>query len=537
MPEPPDVISLDPKTIGEVLGDVRTRRRGDRPHRGRRRLHPRAPAAGSTASGSRSRDAPRPSAAAVEWFDPVYVGRALDAAARSSYAGGEDVLGNRRRALGGATWEDVAAAAPDVVVLHAVRLRRASARGGGASPSRSGSRRSARGKVVAVDAAALLLAPGPAAARRPRAARPPLPPRARARAPGPAASSTSPRCSRHGDSRLTADHPVPALLGRPLRRRPSTGADRNRPGPRSLPRARRPARARRARRGPPRRRGRRARAVARGPAPRADVAARDLAGHRGVGGRRGRSRPAGARGGRRGRPHQHVGDTGRGGRRADRGDPPRVARARDLRGVRALVAGLPAAAVHRRRAPVRVAGDARAVRGRGDRQGDPRRPLADRRPAPRARRRAPRSASTTTCSSRRCSAGSRAGRARRSSRARWRDPLLADRGAVGLVAGAAWRGEERHERALRELGGRARARRPPAAARLPRRPRADLRRARTSSSCPRRSPTRCPTRRSRRPRAAAASSPRATAGCRRSCATERRACSSRRATRWRWRTR
>ena len=34
------------------------------------------------------------------------------------------------------------------------------------------------------------------------------------------------------------------------------------------------------------------------------------------------------------------------------------------------------------------------------------------------------------------------------------DPILAERGAVGLIAGAAWRGEERHERALRELGER-----------------------------------------------------------------------------------
>jgi glycosyltransferase involved in cell wall biosynthesis len=34
------------------------------------------------------------------------------------------------------------------------------------------------------------------------------------------------------------------------------------------------------------------------------------------------------------------------------------------------------------------------------------------------------------------------------------DPALAERGAVGLIAGAAWRGEQRHERALSELGGR-----------------------------------------------------------------------------------
>ena len=130
---------------------------------------------------------------------------------------------------------------------------------------------------------------------------------------------------------------------------------------------------------------------------------------------------------------------------------------------------------------------------------------------------------------RRRSGGSPAGRARRCSPARWPSPRMPRAARSGVVAGDAWPGQERHEDALRASptssasaagcgsSGSARTSTPSTA-----RP--------TSSSSPRRAPTRCRTRRSRRPPPAAASSPPATAACRRSSATARPAASSRPAT-------
>ena len=62
------------------------------------------------------RDAPRPRVAAIEWLDPVFVAghwtpQMID------WAGGEDVLGLAGEKSEQTTWEMVAAARPDVVVV------------------------------------------------------------------------------------------------------------------------------------------------------------------------------------------------------------------------------------------------------------------------------------------------------------------------------------------------------------------------------------------------------------------------------------
>jgi iron complex transport system substrate-binding protein len=155
----PEVVALDPRTLGEVLGDARTladatntrdaaaalvRDAADRIDRVRIGV----------------RDVPRrPRVAALEWLDPVYVAghwtpQLID------IAGGEDALGFAGEHSEQRSWEEVAAAQADVVIampcgfdaptayreaeMHAEHLA-----GVGA------------GEVVAVDAAAYFSRPGP----------------------------------------------------------------------------------------------------------------------------------------------------------------------------------------------------------------------------------------------------------------------------------------------------------------------------------------------------------------------------------------
>jgi iron complex transport system substrate-binding protein len=159
MDPPPKVVSLDPRTYGETLSDVRTI----------------ANATGAKAAGvdlvartARRVDAVRlavrdvkrrPRVAAIEWFDPVFVAGHWTPQL-VEMAGGVDVLGFAGEHSEQTTWEAVAAAAPDVVIAmpcgydaersreeaerHADRLRDVGA-----------------GQVVAVDAAATFSRPGP----------------------------------------------------------------------------------------------------------------------------------------------------------------------------------------------------------------------------------------------------------------------------------------------------------------------------------------------------------------------------------------
>ena len=105
-PSSPRVIALDPHTLGETLGDVRTLARGDRPARAGHAARARPPPSGSTASGSPCAGRPRPRVAALEWLDPVFVAGHWTPQL-IELAGGEDVLGlpgepSQQRRLGGA---------------------------------------------------------------------------------------------------------------------------------------------------------------------------------------------------------------------------------------------------------------------------------------------------------------------------------------------------------------------------------------------------------------------------------------------------
>ena len=154
----PKVIALDPKTIGETMGDIRTvaAATGARD------------AALDLVARQRARidrvriavkEAERPTVAAIEWFDPVFTAghwtpQLID------LAGGIDVLGFAGEHSEQTTWEMVAAARPEVVVCMpcgydaARSLQEAEAF---ADELRSvGARR-----VVAVDAAAYFSRPGP----------------------------------------------------------------------------------------------------------------------------------------------------------------------------------------------------------------------------------------------------------------------------------------------------------------------------------------------------------------------------------------
>jgi iron complex transport system substrate-binding protein len=111
----PRIVSLDPHTLGEVLGDVRTL----------------AQATGTKDAGvdlvqdvaariDRVRvavkDAPRRRVAMLEWLDPVFVGGHW-VPQLIEYAGGVDLLGLSGEPSETRSWEQVAASKPEVVIV------------------------------------------------------------------------------------------------------------------------------------------------------------------------------------------------------------------------------------------------------------------------------------------------------------------------------------------------------------------------------------------------------------------------------------
>jgi iron complex transport system substrate-binding protein len=157
LPTHPQVISLDPSTLGEVLADI-----------------PRlAEAAGVPEAGEELAEEaaerieevelaiagdPRPRVAALEWLDPVFVGghwvpQMID------LAGGEDVLGLPGEKSRTVEWAEVEAAAPEIVISMPCGLYAEQA---ASETMRHRERLAALGaRVVAVDAAAYFSRPGP----------------------------------------------------------------------------------------------------------------------------------------------------------------------------------------------------------------------------------------------------------------------------------------------------------------------------------------------------------------------------------------
>jgi iron complex transport system substrate-binding protein len=158
LPAPPRIVALDPTTLGETMGDIRTVAQA---------TGAREAALGLVARQRARIDAVRRAVlgaepvpvAALEWLDPVFVAGHWTPQL-VELAGGVDVLGLPGERSEQSTWEAVRAAAPEVVVCMPCgydagrALQEAEAHG--ARLASLGARR-----VVAVDAAATFSRPGP----------------------------------------------------------------------------------------------------------------------------------------------------------------------------------------------------------------------------------------------------------------------------------------------------------------------------------------------------------------------------------------
>src|SRR5947209_5806673 len=154
----PQVISLDPRTLGEVLGDARALAqatdRKDAAVELVREASARIDRVRLAVRGAR-----RPRVAALEWLDPPFAAGHWTPQL-IEYAGGEDVLGFAGEHSEERTWQEIELAHPDVVIVmpcgfdlefayREAEMHRDRLAGIGA------------GEVVAVDAAAYFSRPGP----------------------------------------------------------------------------------------------------------------------------------------------------------------------------------------------------------------------------------------------------------------------------------------------------------------------------------------------------------------------------------------
>jgi iron complex transport system substrate-binding protein len=115
LPSRPRVISLDPKTLDETLGDVRTLAEATgRRERGVELV--REAASRIDRVRLAVRELPRPRVAALEWLDPVFVAGHWTPQL-IELAGGEDPLGLPAEPSEAVSWEAVAGAEPEVVVV------------------------------------------------------------------------------------------------------------------------------------------------------------------------------------------------------------------------------------------------------------------------------------------------------------------------------------------------------------------------------------------------------------------------------------
>lgn len=158
LPGRPRVIALDPKTLGETLGDIRTlaEATGTR-DRGVELLGEIAGRIDRLKLGVRGLQRPR--VAALEWLDPVFIAGHWTPQL-IELAGGVDVLGMPAEPSMTVSWEQVAAARPDVVVVMPCGYDAARAR---LEALEHGDRLRALGaeRLVAVNASAYFSRPGP----------------------------------------------------------------------------------------------------------------------------------------------------------------------------------------------------------------------------------------------------------------------------------------------------------------------------------------------------------------------------------------
>ena len=163
LPRCPDVVSLDPKTIGDVFADIR--RVGELTDRKTeaeallRDLQDRLDAVRSKVSGR-----PRPCVLALEWLDPPFAGghwvpEMID------LAGGLDVFGEPGGHSQRLTWERIAEADPDVIVAMPCGFDEAGAQAQietiSGNPEWESLRAVRAGRVYPVDANGCFSRPGP----------------------------------------------------------------------------------------------------------------------------------------------------------------------------------------------------------------------------------------------------------------------------------------------------------------------------------------------------------------------------------------
>jgi iron complex transport system substrate-binding protein len=158
IPSTPQVISLDPKTLGEAMSDIRTIAQAtgardaalDLVTRQRKRIDDVRRAV---------LNADRVAVAAIEWLDPVFVAGHWTPQI-VELAGGRDVLGFAGEHSEQSTWEMVAAAQPEVVVVMPCGYDAERARDE-AGAYKAELRSTGAKRVVAVDAASYYSRPGP----------------------------------------------------------------------------------------------------------------------------------------------------------------------------------------------------------------------------------------------------------------------------------------------------------------------------------------------------------------------------------------
>ena len=158
IPSQPHVLALDPKTLGETLGDVRTVAQATgRREQGIALVREAATRIDRVRLAVRAQ--PRLRVAALEWLDPVYVAGHWTPQ-MIELAGGEDVLGFPGEPSQVSSWEAVAAAQPEVIVVMPCGYDAARARREALAHAGELAALGAR-LVVAVDASAYFSRPGP----------------------------------------------------------------------------------------------------------------------------------------------------------------------------------------------------------------------------------------------------------------------------------------------------------------------------------------------------------------------------------------
>jgi iron complex transport system substrate-binding protein len=154
----PMVISLDPHTVGEVLGDARTLAQATDTKDAAVDLISEASARIDRIRVA-TRNARRIRVAALEWLDPPFAAGHWTPQL-ISYAGGEDMLGFAGENSEERSWEEVAAARPDVVIVMPCGYDAEIAHRE-AEMHRDQLAAVGAGEVVAVNAAAYFSRPGP----------------------------------------------------------------------------------------------------------------------------------------------------------------------------------------------------------------------------------------------------------------------------------------------------------------------------------------------------------------------------------------